>query len=86
MERPRLSWEGPIGVQRGAARLLTGGEGAGAERARVAVRARPTVTPVSAWTAATPHNCSIFCGFLQDLSATGQGFFLKRFRNNEAVI
>lgn len=56
---------------------LTGGEGAGAERARVAVRARPTVTPVSAWTAATPHNCSIFCGFLQDLSATGQGFFFK---------
>lgn len=74
MERPRQSWEGPIGVQRGAARLLTGGEGAGAERARVAVGAGRTVTPVCAWTAATAHNCSSFCGFLQDISTTGQGF------------
>lgn len=74
MERPRLSWEGPIGVRRGAARLLTGGEGAGAERAKAAVRAGPTVTPVCAWNAAKTRKCSSFGGFLQDLSATGQCF------------
>ena len=42
MERPRLPLEGPIGMRRGAARPLSGGDGAEAERGwaerRVAAR------------------------------------------------